>query len=63
MTWNYRVIEGVGGHYIAEVYYDDTGRPEYYSSPIPPYGQSVEGLKADYEMMASAFDKPVLQAW
>ena len=63
MTWNYRVIQDDDCIYVAEVYYDDTGRPDYYSGPVPPYGQSEEGLKADYEMMGSAFDKPVLQAW
>lgn len=62
MTWNYRrmLIDGV--YSIREVYYSKEGKPEMYSSfPSDPFGETRDELKKDYDLMASAFDKPILK--
>ena len=71
MSWNYRIIKtitnGVFGtehisYAIHEVYYDKDGNPNACSqNAIAPYGEdSVDSLKADFELMKKAFEKPVL---
>lgn len=63
MTWNYRVIQDENWFYLAEVYYDETGRPDYYSGAVALCGDTEGEIIEDYVKMGSAFDKPVLQAW
>jgi hypothetical protein len=66
MTWNYRVMKFTysnGTCYFAfhEVYYDEQGNPNGYSSTAcEPYGESMEELKSDMSMMLKAFHLPVL---
>lgn len=67
MTWNYRIIkETINNtiHYsIHEVYYDENGAPSFFSeNPITPYGEYLDDLKKDLQLMLKAFDKPVLDA-
>ena len=63
MTWNYRVIQTDDSFFIAEVYYDDTGRPEYYSGSAALLSDTEGELAEDYVKMGEAFNRPVLQAW
>ena len=64
MTWNYRVVRDTDGAFsIREAYYDNEGRVEAITEEgIGPYGDTVEELRADYERMREAFEKPVLDA-
>lgn len=67
MTWNYRIIkfdtpEDAEETWLSihEVYYDGD-RPIYYTSNIAGIeGETLDELKKTYEMLAEAFDKPVL---
>jgi undecaprenyl pyrophosphate synthase len=66
--WNYRVMRR---HYkyadkltyeIHEVYYDDSGNVQRHTlEASDPFGETVEELKEDIELMLLAFDKPVLE--
>jgi hypothetical protein len=68
MTWNYRIIEKpcpVDGEYyrIHECHYHSKGDtiPHSWSvTPVYPGGLSPESLRADLDLMARAFDKPIL---
>jgi len=65
MTWNYRIIKNtinnVDYYAIHEVYYDDNLNPHSCSAdPIYPYGDSLEELNIDFNLMKSAFSKPIL---
>ena len=68
MTWNYRVIckadpNGPGELFgIHEVYYDSNGRIEGWTEePCDPFGESLDELHAEMEMMMAALAKPVLK--
>ncbi len=70
MSWNYRVMkekspipgDDTEMFGVYEVFYDDAGKLNGYSTnPKHPYGESLEELKADYELMVEAFNKPVLE--
>lgn len=68
MTWNYRVLrhaedpppaEGEESFRIIEAFYDDGG-DLYAWSTAEPFGETVEELRRDLELMLSALDQPVL---
>jgi len=47
--------------HISEIYYDDAGKIVGASDkPIPPMGDSLLDLCADFDLIAKAFNKPVL---
>jgi len=49
------------GFEIREVYYDKNGEVESWTEDaIEPYGSSLEELTTSMELMAAAFEKPVL---
>ena len=65
MTWNYRIghrpsVEN-GGYSIHEVYYDDMGEIEFYTTnTIPPFGYDVAELSEDIDhMLKSIADEPI----
>lgn len=68
MSWNYRVLAeetntGETAYRIAEVYYDDAGKPDAWT--LPDYNPTAEwddvgDLKGTVELILGAFDKPVL---
>lgn len=68
MTWEYRVVfspveEGSddGEYSIREVYFDDEGEIAWWGEEAAiPYGETFEEFCDDFDMMAEAFDKPVL---
>ena len=72
MTWNYRVMqhETQGGEIwfsIREVYYREADLPPEPSNvegwtkdPCDPYGETLEALAFDLDLMAKALDLPVL---
>ena len=46
---------------ICEVYYNDEGKVTSTTERfIEPYGETLEDLKANFNMMKEAFDKPVI---
>ena len=65
MSWNYRVLKHVEedftSYHIHEVFYNEDGSimscSEYQCSP---FGETAEELKEDFELMAGAFEKPVI---
>ena len=61
MTWNYRVVKDKDGIFgLKEVYSSNDqieGTTEKFMSP---FGTSMEELRADFELMKKAFDKPIL---
>ena len=68
MTWDYRVIftpfeEGSdeGEYTIREVYYDDEGEISWWSDEaVELISEDFWDLAADFDLIAEAFDKPVL---
>lgn len=70
MGWNYRCIaEWIendnhilsGWHFtIRDVYYEDDRPKGYGADPQAPQAECYNELKADHELMAFAFDKPLL---
>jgi len=61
MTWNYRVVNEEGFLGIHEVYYNDNDQPYMVTKvPIGVSGDSLLDLHDTYQLMAEAFDKPVL---
>lgn len=45
-----------------EVYYDKTGKPEFYTEEaVGPGGETIFELMNDFDAMYKAFDKPVLK--
>jgi len=69
MKWNYRVLRHTDGgvdsneeyFMVHEVYYEDDGKPSICTSnECKPFGNTLEELKSDMEMMVDAFEKPVL---
>jgi hypothetical protein len=67
MYWNYRIIKSIDKNGepffgIHEVYYDDNNVPKSCTAePTSLISESVEGLKADLNLIAKVFDKPVLE--
>jgi hypothetical protein len=68
MTWNYRIIQrqegGEDRFGIHECHYKMRGAavPDLWSSvPVKPYGETPDDLRADLDLMARAFDKPILR--
>lgn len=72
MTWNYRVVKQYTPddkytHYsIHEVYYDipgdDSSITLWSDSPVGPFGETFSELTEDFERIAEAFKKPVLDS-
>ena len=72
MTWNYRVIYlpkeenddsffNQDSFVIREVFYDDEGNIEFWSSEdASPMGETFEEICDDFDNMALAFEKPIL---
>ncbi len=64
MVWNYRVIanEEINPYYtIHEVYYYDGQPITLTENRIAAFGESVEELRSDMQLMIKALDKPVLK--
>lgn len=67
--WNYRIVKHINYtdkpdyiyHNVCEVYYDDLDNP---NGMVPesdhPYGEDLETLLKDFELIKKALDKPVL---
>lgn len=62
-TWNYRIVEDEhGGLAIHEVHYDDARVvTEWSVNGIAPYGETMQELNTDFNMMQEAFYEPVLK--
>lgn len=65
MTWNHRVmkIENRGETFleIHEVYYDDQGRPNGYTTdPIAVTGETIDELRWVLNRMLECLDKDIL---
>ena len=68
LSWNYRIVrktspDGASVYFeIHEVYYREGGTSieAWSENPIAPSGESVEELKSSFELMAQAFQRPVL---
>ena len=66
MTWNYRIMKheekGQVYYQIHEAFYDDLEQEATsWAGPIEPGAETVEGLKADLDLMLQAFQYPVLE--
>jgi hypothetical protein len=71
MSWNYRVIMepaaegnifGEDSYTIREVFYDDDGEIEFWSDDgCAPYGNTFQEVADDFDLMAAAFELPVLK--
>ncbi|MDK2125308.1 hypothetical protein [Parachitinimonas caeni] len=60
-TWNYRVVRKEEKLAIHEVYYDDNGEINAFTSlPIAPYGEDIEDLGYTLGFMKRALELPVL---
>ena len=66
MSWNYRVLkhkdnDEVPYYQVHEVFYnEDDSIMACSEHSCTPFGETVEELKADFELMAGAFERPVL---
>lgn len=61
MNWDYRVFLEDGGHTIRTVYYDDLGAIVACSDkPIEPFGESLEDLQEELNLLQAALKKKVL---
>lgn len=65
MTWNYRIIRHLGTSNdwfaVHEVHYDAAGYPVGVTErPVAPYGETLDEVLKDMELMRSAADKPTL---
>lgn len=62
--WNYRIVQKTHNEStyfgIYEVYYDDDTIVSYSLEPIDPYGDTIEDLRGDIDLMLKAFNTPVL---
>ena len=65
MSWNHRVIKtGDDSFAMHEVYYDDDGKPEYWTTlPVPPAAESLSALGEVLGWMKDALDAPVLEEY
>lgn len=65
--WNYRVVHKEGdedSYTIGEIYYDDAGRVTTWlvdERGIPAFGETLEELADDLELMLAACELPVLE--
>jgi hypothetical protein len=61
--WNYRVIfdPGSTSYSIHEVYYENDKPCSWSENGICPFGESLEELSEDFEMMKKAFSEPILE--
>ena len=63
MHWDYRVFLEDGGYTIRTVYYDDRGGIVACSEkPIEPFGESLENLQEELNLLQAALKKKVLSA-
>ncbi len=63
MHWDYRVFLEDGGYTIRTVYYDDRGVITACSQkPIEPFGESLEALQEELNLLQAALKKKVLSA-
>lgn len=62
-TWNYRIVEDEhGGLAIHEVYYDDMEViTDWTRDGVSPFGDNMQELNTDFNMMQDAFYEPVLK--
>lgn len=61
MTYNYRVVKEDGDLRIYDVYYNEQGEPiATHTAPTYVYGETVEDLRVQLQLMLEALDKPVL---
>ena len=65
MMWNYRLVEVKvgGGTYIGicEVYYENGNKILYRTENfVKLSGECLEDVKEDYNLIAEAFNKPIL---
>ena len=70
MAWNYRVIYSPKNEDLAwdtdtfsirEVFYNDDGDIEHWSDEnAEPFGATFEELADDFDLMAEAFERPIL---
>ncbi|MEQ8961113.1 MAG: hypothetical protein RLP02_24850 [Coleofasciculus sp. C2-GNP5-27] len=63
MHWDYRVFFEDDGYTIRTVYYDDRGAIAACSEkPIEPFGESLEDLQDELNLLQAALKKKVLSA-
>ncbi len=63
MHWDYRVFFEDNGYTIRTVYYDDRGEIAACSEkPIQPFGESLENLQEELNLLQAALQKKVLSA-
>jgi hypothetical protein len=63
MHWDYRVFFEDNGYTIRTVYYDDHGAIAACSEkPIAPFGESLEDLQDELNLLQAALKKNVLSA-
>ena len=66
MGWNHRILahECKGEVYlqIHEVYYDEEGKPNSYTEPIPVGSETVKGITWTLNKMLECRAKPILWA-
>ncbi len=61
MHWDYRVFLEDGGYTIRTVYYDERGAIVAFSEkPIEPFGESLEELQEELNLLQVALKKKVL---
>lgn len=68
-VWNYRVVrcpqtvDGVEmeAFSVFEVYYEPDGTQAGYIHASAPYGETIDELCGDIDMMRMAFDLPVME--
>jgi hypothetical protein len=63
MHWDYRVFFEDNGYIIRTVYYDDRGEIAACSEkPIEPFGETLENLQEELNLLQAALQKKVLSA-
>jgi len=64
MTFDERIVRKrskLSEYYeVAEVFYDDDGKPMFAAYEQVPMGETVEDLKADFARYMEAFERPVI---
>jgi hypothetical protein len=62
MTYNYRVVKEDDDLRIYDVYYNEQGDPiATHTGPTFVYGETVEDLRVQLQLMLDALDMPVLE--
>lgn len=59
MTWNHRVIKTGEEYHLAEVYYNEGGKPNGWGEPFM-LAESMEGLQELLVQLKDALNRPVL---